>query len=121
MPQNAFWEGAMKFPHRRQFLHLAVGAATLPTVSRIARAQAYPTRPMRIVVGFPPGGSNDTLARPMGQWLSQRLGRPFIVENRAGAGGNLAPAAVVHGFGPASSFRAVLLLAISAAGLTSGH
>jgi tripartite-type tricarboxylate transporter receptor subunit TctC len=64
----------MKLPHRRQFLHLAAGAAALPGVSRIARAQAYPTRPVRLIVGFPPGGSADILARLIGQWLSERLG-----------------------------------------------
>ena len=95
----------MEIP-RRQFLHLAGGASALPALSRIARAQAYPSRPVRIVVGFPPGGSNDTLARPMGQWLSQRLGRPFIVENRAGAGGNLATAAVVRA--PADGYTLLL-------------
>ena len=96
----------MEIP-RRQILHLAGGAAALPALSRIARAQAYPSRPVRIVVGFPPGGSNDTLARPMGQWLSQRLGRPFIVENRAGAGGNLATAAVVRA--PADGYTLLLV------------
>ena len=101
------WGGnTMEIP-RRQFLHLAGGAAALPALSRIARAQAYPSRPVRIVVGFPPGGSNDTLARPMGQWLSQRLGRPFIVENRAGAGGNLATAAVVRA--PADGYTLLLV------------
>ena len=86
----------MKLPHRRQFLHLAAGAAALPTFSRIARAQAYPTRPVRIVLGFPPGGAYDTIARPMGQWLSERLGQPFIIENRPGAGSNLATEAVAR-------------------------
>jgi tripartite-type tricarboxylate transporter receptor subunit TctC len=79
----------MKF-HRRKFLHLAAGAAALPAVSRIARAQAYPARPVRFIVGFPPGGPSDLLARMMGQWLSDHLGQPFIIENRPGAGGNIA-------------------------------
>jgi tripartite-type tricarboxylate transporter receptor subunit TctC len=78
----------MKLP-RRQFLHLAAGAAALPTVSRIARAQTYPTRPVRIVVAFAPGGPADILARVVGQWLSERLGQPFIVAIRPGAGGNI--------------------------------
>jgi len=79
----------MKFP-RRTFLHLAAGAVALPTVSRIARAQSYPTQPTRIIVGFGPGGAPDILARLMGQWLSERLGQPFVVENRPGGGGNVA-------------------------------
>src|SRR5882757_914682 len=86
----------MKLPHRRQFLHLAAGAVALPAVSRVARAQAYPTRPVRIVVGFAAGGVNDILARLVGQALSERLGQPFVVENRPGAGSNIATEAVVH-------------------------
>jgi tripartite-type tricarboxylate transporter receptor subunit TctC len=86
----------MKLP-RRQFLHLAAGAAALPAVSRIARAQTYPTRPVRIIVGFPAGGSaSDIVARLMGQWLSERLGQQFVVENRPGAATNLATEAVVR-------------------------
>jgi tripartite-type tricarboxylate transporter receptor subunit TctC len=86
----------LKFPHRRQFLHLAAGAAALLAVSRIARAQAYPSRPVRIVVGFAPGGPNDITARLIGQWLSERLGQPFVVENKVGAAGNLAAETVVR-------------------------
>jgi tripartite-type tricarboxylate transporter receptor subunit TctC len=84
----------IKLPHRRQFLHLAAGAAALPAVSRFAWAQAYPTRPVRIVVGFPAGGGADIVARLLGQWLSERLGQPFIVENRPGAASNIASEAV---------------------------
>src|SRR5262245_25683067 len=85
----------MKLP-RRNFLHLAAGAAALPVVSRVARAQAYPTRPVRIIVGFPAGGGSDITARLMGQWLSERLGQPFVVENRPGAATNIATEAVVR-------------------------
>jgi tripartite-type tricarboxylate transporter receptor subunit TctC len=84
----------MKFP-RRRFLHLAAGAVALPAVSRIARAQAYPTRPVRIIVGFAAGGGNDIVARLIGQWFSERLGQPVLIENRIGAGGNIATEAVV--------------------------
>jgi tripartite-type tricarboxylate transporter receptor subunit TctC len=86
----------VKLPHRRQFLHLAATAAALPVVSRVARAQAYPTRPVRWIVGFAPGGGNDIVARLMGQWLSERLGQPFVIENRPGAGTNIATEVVVN-------------------------
>jgi tripartite-type tricarboxylate transporter receptor subunit TctC len=79
---------------RRNFLHLAAGAAAVPLASRIARAQAYPTRPVRWVVAVAPGGGNDVFARLMGQWLTQRLGQPFIVENRPGAANNIGTEAV---------------------------
>jgi tripartite-type tricarboxylate transporter receptor subunit TctC len=84
----------MRFP-RRHFLHLAASAAALPAVSRLAWAQAYPTRPVRIIVGFAAGGPADILARLLGQWLSERLGQPFIIENRVGAGSSIAAEAVV--------------------------
>jgi tripartite-type tricarboxylate transporter receptor subunit TctC len=86
----------MKLPHRRQFLHLAVGAAALPTLPRIARAQTYPSRPVRLIVGYAPAGAGDISTRLMGQWLSERLGQQFIVENRPGAGTNIATEAVVR-------------------------
>src|SRR5580704_3203406 len=85
----------MKLP-RRRFLHLAAGAAALPAVSRIARAQAYPTRPVRVIVGFAPGGAPDIVARLLGPTLSERLGQSVYVENRTGAGSNIATEAVVN-------------------------
>src|SRR6516164_8279191 len=86
-------------PHllgRRNFLHLAVGVAALPISSRIAWAQSYPTRPVRIIVGFAAGGPADIVARLMAQWLSERLGQQFVVENRTGAATNIATEAVVR-------------------------
>jgi tripartite-type tricarboxylate transporter receptor subunit TctC len=85
----------MRLP-RRRFLQLAAGAAALPAASRVAGAQTYPTRPVRIVVGFPAGGVGDILARLLGQWLSERLGRQFVIENRPGAATNIATEAVVR-------------------------
>src|SRR5262245_16181652 len=84
----------MKLP-RRRFLHLAAGAAALPIVSRFAWAQTYPTRPVRLVVCLAPGGASDIAARLIGQWLSERLGRPFIIDNRPGAATNIGTEAVV--------------------------
>ena len=84
----------MKLP-RREFLQLAAGAAALPAALRIAWAQAYPARPVRLISGYAPGGINDLFARLMGQWLSEHLGQPFVVENRSGAGGNIGTEAVV--------------------------
>jgi tripartite-type tricarboxylate transporter receptor subunit TctC len=85
----------MKLP-RRQFLHLAAAAAALPAVSRAAGAEAYPTKPIRWIIGFPPGGGADTVARIMEPWLSRRLGQPVIIENRPGASTNIAVQAVVN-------------------------
>jgi tripartite-type tricarboxylate transporter receptor subunit TctC len=85
----------MKFS-RRQLLHLAAGIGALPVLSDIAQAQAYPTRPVRLIIGYPPGGSADITARLMGQWLSERLGQPFIIESGPGASTNIATEAVVH-------------------------
>jgi tripartite-type tricarboxylate transporter receptor subunit TctC len=97
-------------PHllgRREFLHLAAGAAALPAVSRVAQAQSYPARPVRLIAGFPPGGVVDVFARLIGQWLSDRLGQPIIIENRAGAGGNLATEAVVKA--PADGYTLLMI------------
>jgi tripartite-type tricarboxylate transporter receptor subunit TctC len=105
----------MKLP-RRRFLHLAAGAAALPAVSRFARAQAYPTRPVRIVVGFAPGGGVDITARLIGQWLSERLGQQFIIENRPGAGTNIATEAVVRA--PADGYTLLLVNAANAVNAT---
>jgi tripartite-type tricarboxylate transporter receptor subunit TctC len=96
----------MRLP-RRSFLHLAAGVAALPAASRIARAQTYPTRPVHIVVGFSAGGPFDITARLIGQWLSARLGQPFVIENRPGAGTNIATEAVVSA--PADGYTLLLV------------
>jgi tripartite-type tricarboxylate transporter receptor subunit TctC len=106
---------AMKIS-RLQFLHLAAGAAALPAVSRIAWAQTYPTRPVHIIVGFPPGGMTDTTARLMGQWLSERLGQPFIIENRPGATDNIATEAVARA--PPDGHTLLMTLTVNAINAT---
>ena len=106
----------MKLAHRRQFLHLAAGAAALPFVSHIARAQAYPTRPVRIIVGYAPAGGTDITARLIGQWLSERLGQQFIVENRPGANSNVATEAVVRA--PADGYTFLMVSAACAINAT---
>jgi tripartite-type tricarboxylate transporter receptor subunit TctC len=97
----------MKLPHRRQLLHLAAGAAAFPAVSRMAWAQAYPTRPVHIIVPVPPGGALDIIARLMGQWLSDRLRQTFVVENRPGGGTNIGIEAVVRA--PADGYTLLLI------------
>ena len=105
----------MKLP-RRNFLHLAAGAAALPVISRIARAQAYPTRPVHLIVGYPPGGTSDVVTRLIGQQLSERLGQPFVAENRPGAGTNIATEAVVRT--PADGYTLLLVTAANAINTT---
>ena len=95
----------MKLPHRRHVLHLAAGAAALPAISRIAWAQTYPNRPVRVIVGFASGGAADIMARLVGQWL--RLGQPFVIDNRPGGGGNIATEAVVRA--PADGYTLLLV------------
>jgi tripartite-type tricarboxylate transporter receptor subunit TctC len=101
---------------RRQFLHLAAGAAALPAVSRIARAQSYPMRPVRIVVGFAPGGGTDIMARLIGQWLSERVGQQFLIENRPGAGTTIATESVVRS--PADGYTLLMVGAPAAINAT---
>src|SRR5262245_42328755 len=105
----------MKLP-RRKFLHLAAGAAALPAVARFAFAQAYPSRPVHWIVGFAPGGSADIVARLMGQWLSERLGQSFIIENRTGAATNIAAEAVVRA--PADGYTLLFVTATNAINTT---
>ena len=104
----------MKLP-RRQFLHLAAGAAALPAVSRIAQAQTYPTRPVRVIVPFALAGTTDIAARLVGQWLSERLGQPFVIENRPGASTTIGTEVVVRA--PADGYT--LLLATTASAINT--
>jgi tripartite-type tricarboxylate transporter receptor subunit TctC len=105
----------MKLP-RRRFLHLAAGAAALPAVSRMARAQAYPSRPVHLIVGFAAGGTTDIGARLMGQWLSERLGQQFVIENRTGAATNIATEAVVRA--PTDGYMLLVVTASNAINAT---
>src|SRR5712691_630910 len=97
----------MRLPHRRQFLHLAAGVGALPVVSRVAWTQAYPTRPVRVIVPFAPAGTTDILARLIGQWLSERLGQSFVIENRPGATTMIGTEAVVRS--PADGYTLMLV------------
>src|SRR6266550_143347 len=105
----------MKYP-RRNFLHLAAGAAALPFGPNVARAQTYPSRPARIIVAVPAGGPIDLAARLIGQWLSERLGQPFVVENRVGAGGNIGTETAVRA--PADGYTLLLVGAPNAISAT---
>jgi len=96
----------MKFP-RRAFLQVLAGAAALPVVAPIAFGQSYPSRPVRWIVGFTPGGATDVIARLMGQWLSERLGQSFVIENRPGAGSNIATEVAVNA--PADGYTLLLV------------
>ena len=96
----------MKLP-RRKFLHLVAGAAALPAVSRFAWAQAYPARPVRLIVPVAPAGANDITARLIGQWLSERLGQQFVIDNRPGGGSNIGTEAVVHA--PADGYTLLMV------------
>ena len=102
----SWWGASVKLP-RRKFLHLAAGAAALPAVSRIAQAQGYPTRPVRLITGFAPGGGVDITARLIGQWLSERLRQQFVIENRPGASSNIATEAVVRA--PADGYTLLMV------------
>src|SRR5262245_60449843 len=105
----------MKLP-RRQFLHLAVGAAALPFAPHVARAQAYPSRPVRIIVGFAPGGATDIMARLIGQWLSARFSQQFVIENRPGGATNIATESVVKA--PPDGYTLLLVTAANAINAT---
>ena len=101
---------------RRAFLHLATSAAALSAVSRIAWAQTYPTRPVRLIVAFAPGGATDIMARLIGQWLSEKLGQQFVIENRPGAGGNIGTEAVVNA--PADGYTLLMVTSVNAINAT---
>src|SRR5262245_12154753 len=114
-PRSGSEGSTMKRP-RRQFLHLAAGAAVLPALARVAAAQAYPSRPVRLIVGFPAGGPTDITARVMAQWLSERLGQQVVVDNRAGAGSNIAAEGVVNA--PPDGYTLLLVGATNAINAT---
>jgi tripartite-type tricarboxylate transporter receptor subunit TctC len=106
----------MKLPHRRQFLHLAAGAAALPAVSRLAMAQAYPSRPVHLIIGFPPGSASDILARIIGQWLTERMGQTVIIEAKPGASGNISVQTALAA--PADGYTVVQIAASNAVNAT---
>src|SRR6516162_5749545 len=106
----------MKLPHRRKFLHLAAGAAALSAVSRIAQAQAYPSRPVRLIVPLAPAGASDITARLIGQWLTERLGQQFVIDNRPGGGGNIGTEAAVRA--PADGYTLLLVGGLNAVNAT---
>jgi tripartite-type tricarboxylate transporter receptor subunit TctC len=101
---------------RRNFLHLAAGAAALPAISRAARAQAYPSRPVRLIVPLAPAGASDITARLIGQWLSERLGQQFVIDNRPGGGGNIGTEAAVRA--PADGYTLLLVGGLNAVNAT---
>jgi tripartite-type tricarboxylate transporter receptor subunit TctC len=103
-------------PARRRFLHLATGAAALPLAARLARAEAWPSRPVHIVSGYPPGGPSDILGRLIGQWLSERLGQAFVIDSRPGAGGNIATEAVARA--PADGYTLLVMTTANAINAT---
>ena len=106
----------LKLPHRRQFLHMAASAAALPALPRVAHAQAYPSRPVRIMVPFPPAGGSDITARLIGQWLSERLGQQFVIENRPGAASNIGSEMVVNA--PPDGYTLLVATAVNAINAT---
>jgi tripartite-type tricarboxylate transporter receptor subunit TctC len=113
---NVFLGGNVMKLRRRTFLQLAAGAAALPVISRVARAQTYPTRPVRVIVGFTPGSGPDIVARLIGQWLSERLGQQVLIENRPGAGSNIGTEVVVRA--PADGYTLLLVGAPNAINTT---